>query len=142
MKNFDSFDPSWENRYKANPKYRNHYPWSFIVSFVFENKPKGKNHSDINILEVGCGNGNNLWFAAREGFKVFGIDGSQTAIDYAKDWFEREGLSGEFRVGDYSSLPFKEESFDFVLDRSALTFCGKPAVENAVNEIWRVLRKK
>lgn len=135
----NSFDSVWESRYKDNPRYRNHYPWSAVVSFVYINRPKNKEAKDIRILEVGCGNGNNLWFAAREGFNVSGIDGSQTAIAYAKAWFAREGLAGDFRVGDFTSLPFEDNYFDIVIDRSALTFCGKPAIDNAIKEIWRVL---
>lgn len=135
----NSFDSVWEDRYKDNPAYRNHYPWSSIVSYVYRNKPKNKENSAIRILEVGCGNGNNLWFAAREGFVVSGIDGSQTAISYAQEWFHREGLAGDFRVGDFTKLPFDDGCFDMVIDRSALTFCGAPAINDAIGEIWRVL---
>jgi ubiquinone/menaquinone biosynthesis C-methylase UbiE len=137
--NLNSFDSVWETRYKDNPKYRNHYPWSAVVSFVYINRPVKKEAKDIKILEVGCGNGNNLWFAAREGFSVAGIDGSETAIAYAKDWFGREGLAGDFRVGDFTNLPFEDSYFDIVIDRSALTLCGMPAINNAIAEIWRVL---
>lgn len=137
--NLNSFDPVWEARYKDNPKYRNHYPWSSIVSFIYSNVPNNKESNKIKILEVGCGNGNNLWFAAREGFRVAGIDGSETAIAYAKEWFGREGLAGDFRVGDFTNLPFEDNCFDIVIDRSALTFCGTPAINNAIAEIWRVL---
>ena len=134
-----SFDQIWEKRYHDNPGYRNHYPWSSVVSFVFSNKPRDRENGAIKILEVGCGNGNNLWFAAREGFSVSGIDGSPTAISYAKAWFEREGLEGDFRVGDFTSLPYEDNYFDMVIDRSALTFCGVPAINMAIAEIWRVL---
>ncbi len=135
----NSFDPVWEERYKDNPKYRNHYPWSSVVSFIYNNKPRDKENDAIRILEVGCGNGANLWFAAREGFSVAGIDGSQTAISYAKEWFAREGLKGDFRVGDFASLPFEDNYFDLVIDRAALSFSCVPAISNAINEIWRVL---
>ena len=129
----------WETRYRDNPKYRNHYPWSSVVSFIYNNKPKNRENNDIKILDVGCGNGANLWFAAREGFNVAGIDGSQTAISYAKEWFSREGLVGDLRVGDFTNLPFDDNYFDFVIDRSALTFCGQPAIDTAIDEVWRVL---
>lgn len=135
----NSFDAVWETRYKENPKYRNHYPYSFVVSYIYINRPRDKEAKDIKILEVGCGNGNNLWFAACEGFNVSGIDGSATAIAYAKEWFAREGLAGDFRVGDFANLPFEDNYFDMVIDRSALTFCGAPAINNAIAEIWRVL---
>ena len=134
-----SFDPLWESRYRDNAEYRNKYPWSSVVGFVFTNRPKDGASGDTNILEVGCGNGSNLWFAAREGFQVAGIDGSATAIEYARRWFEREGLAGDLRVGDYTELPFEDESFQLVIDRLALSYSGRAAVERAFAEISRVL---
>jgi ubiquinone/menaquinone biosynthesis C-methylase UbiE len=133
------FDEVWEQRY-ANPDYRNHYPWSSVVTFVFRNRPKNLKPSEVSILEVGCGNGSNLWFAAREGFRTAGVDGSKTAIDYARDWFRREDLDGDFHVGNFASLPFPDRSFDLVIDRAALSFANDPTVAAAVGEIRRVLR--
>jgi SAM-dependent methyltransferase len=134
-----AFDAVWEQRYR-NPDYRNHYPWSSVVTFVFRNRPMDKKPSETCILEVGCGNGSNLWFAAREGFRTAGIDGSPTAIAYARDWFHREGLQAEFHVGNFASLPFPDENFDLVIDRAALSFANQPTVSAAVEEIHRVLR--
>lgn len=135
-----SFDPVWEDRYRKNPGYRNHYPWSSVVSFVYKNKPASRANGSVNLLEVGCGNGANLWFAAREGFSVSGIDASPTAIQYAKDWFSRDGLRGDLRVGDFTSLPFESGSFDLAIDRSALTFSTPANISQSIGEIWRVLR--
>jgi cyclopropane fatty-acyl-phospholipid synthase-like methyltransferase len=41
---------------------------------------------EIKILELGFGTGANLWFAAREGFSVFGVEGSKTAVSIAKNF--------------------------------------------------------
>jgi SAM-dependent methyltransferase len=133
------FDEVWEQRY-ANPDYRNHYPWSSVVTFVFRNRPKGRKPSEISILEVGCGNASNLWFAAREGFRTAGVDGSRTAIDYARNWFRREGLQGDFHVGNFASLPFPNGGFDLVIDRAALSFANDVTASAALAEIKRVLR--
>ena len=130
-----SFNPVWEERYQ-DPAYRNHYPWSPVVSFVYRNRPKRPTPA---IVEVGCGNGSNLWFAAREGFRTAGIDGSKTAIKYARDWFAREGLPSDFHVGDFAKLPFPDDSFDLAVDRSALTFVGREATIRALAELHRVL---
>ena len=40
--------------------------------------------SGRRILEVGCGMGNNLWFAAREGCRVSGLDAVESAIRFAR----------------------------------------------------------
>jgi len=133
-----SFDPVWEERYRSNPAYRNHYPWSSVVTFVFRYRPK--HEGPMSILEVGCGNAANLWFAAREGHSVAGVDGSETAIAYARDWFYAEGLKGDLRVGDFSTLPFPDRSFDMAVDRGALSFASIDTVASAISEIHRVLK--
>ncbi|WP_424096605.1 class I SAM-dependent methyltransferase [Moorena producens] len=132
-----TFDPIWEAKYSAGQK--NLYPWDMVVSFVFRNYPRNKPRNEVKILEIGCGTGSNLWFAAREGFNVSGIDGSSSAITSAQDRFTTEGLTGDLRVGDFTQLPFESNSFDLVFDRGSLTCCGFTAGQQAVAEVKRVL---
>jgi len=133
-----TLDPIWEEKYKAGQIQR--YPWDCIVGFVYHYFPREKARSEVQILEIGCGSGSNLWFAAREGFSVSGIDGSESAINYALKRFHDEGLRGDLRVGDFTDLPFSDKSFDLVIDRGALTCCGLSAGRRAVLEIARVLK--
>ena len=66
----------------------NRYPFDSVVSFVYGFCPKQKSPEDTDVVEIGCGAGNNLWFAAREGFSVSGVDASPSAIHFAKTFFE------------------------------------------------------
>src|SRR5262249_49010844 len=102
--------------------------------------PRGRPRSDVAILDVGCGAGNNLWFAAREGFLVAGIDASPTAIGYARKRLVEDGLDGDVRVGDFTRLPWNDSSFDLAIDRGAIVCCGRAAGRAAVREVRRVLR--
>jgi 2-polyprenyl-3-methyl-5-hydroxy-6-metoxy-1,4-benzoquinol methylase len=43
---------------------------------------KEKSKNDVKILEVGGGAGNNLWALELDGFSVYGIDGSSTALEF------------------------------------------------------------
>ncbi len=133
-----TLDPIWEEKYSSGHAER--YPWDCIVTFVFRHYPRDKDRSDIRILEVGCGAGSNMWFAAREGFSVSGLDGSASAIEFIKTRFKQDGLEGDFRVGDFTKLPFPENSFDLVIDRGSITCCGLTAGKQAVSEIWRVMK--
>jgi SAM-dependent methyltransferase len=135
-----SFDPVWENSVYGQGRHLNRYPFDIVVSFVHRNYPRTKPRAQVRILEVGCGAGNNLWFAAREGFQVAGIDGSATAIAHAQKRFAEEGLTGDLRCGDFVQLPFETESFDLAIDRAAITCCGHAAAGKAVSEVRRVLR--
>jgi len=133
-----SFDPIWETIYRSG--HANSYPWDAVVSFIWRHRPKIKSPADTDILEIGCGTGPNLWFAAREGFRVSGIDASETAIIHAKERFDREDLTGDLRVADFTELPFENNIFDLAIDRVAITCCGMLAASKAVSEIYRVLR--
>jgi SAM-dependent methyltransferase len=132
-----SFDPIWEEKYAAG--HRQIYPWDAVVSFVFRNWPREKPREQVRILEVGCGTGANLWFAAREGFSVAGIDGSSAAIAFARERFAKEGLTGDLRVSDFTALPFPDTTFDLAFDRGSLTCSGTSDQCKALSEIARCL---
>jgi ubiquinone/menaquinone biosynthesis C-methylase UbiE len=135
-----SFDPIWEEKYAAGQTVD--YPWDTVVSFVFRNAPRDKPRNDIRILEIGCGTGANLWFAAREGFQVAGVDGSSSAIHKAQERFQLDGLNGDLRVADFTHLPFEDNSFDLVIDRGSLVCVGLETGKKAIHEVHRVLREK
>lgn len=135
-----NFDSKWEARYAENQRYRSWYPWSEVVSFLYRTAPRNRPWSELSVLEIGSGTGNNLWFAAREGFQVAGIEGSRTAVEFARKRFADEGLKGDFRVGDFSKLPFADQSFDFVIDRGSLTLANREDAENSVREVRRVIK--
>ncbi|SMF75525.1 class I SAM-dependent methyltransferase [Pseudobacteriovorax antillogorgiicola] len=141
MKEVLTTDPIWEKKYSSNSDI-NRYPWDIVVSQIFRSCSTMDARRNFSILEVGCGTGNNLWFASREGFTVTGIDSSQSAISYAKSRFEREGLEGDFVVGDVTKLPFGDSCFDMVIDRAALTCLGRTAFAISLSEIHRVLVNK
>ena len=134
-----SFDPVWDQIYQAGG-HANRYPWDAVVSFVFRHRPRDKASADTSVVEIGCGTASNLWFAAREGFRVAGIDASAAAISVAKQRFTGDGLEGDLRVGNFSALPFDAASFDLAIDRAALTCVGDDIARAAVAELHRVLR--
>ncbi len=135
-----NFNELWETELYGKGNYLNRYPFDNVVTFLFRNYPREKKREAIKIMEVGCGAGNNLWFAAREGFNVTGIDGSKTAIQYAKDRFTAEGLKGHFIVGDFTSLPFEDQEFDIVIDRGSLVCVNREACKQTIGHIYRVLK--
>ncbi|MFT4606041.1 MAG: SAM-dependent methyltransferase [Rhodothermales bacterium] len=133
-----AWNPDWEEQLYGSGKHLNRYPFELVVSQLLSRFPDRTEAPSL--LEVGCGAGNNLWFAAREGFQVAGIDGSQSAVVYARDRFAREGLQGDLRVGDFSQLPWTDASFDIVVDRKSITHNRQVHVRMAFQEAARVLR--
>lgn len=134
----DHVDPTWEEEIYAQGLQLNRYPFDMAVSFVFRYRPQLERGA-TRVLEVGCGAGNNLWFAAREGFQVAGLDSSQKAIDFARERFAQEGLTADLRVGSFAELPWPDESFHLVIDRGALTNVPMDVCQRAVDEVRRVI---
>ena len=137
-KNAD-FDTTWRDIY-ARGEQLNLYPYDRVVAFVMKHFAKRRKTETIKVLEIGCGAGNNLWFAAREGFDVTGLDASEDAIHFAQSRFIEDGLDGQFVVGSFSDLPFSDLEFDLVIDRAAVTNVNIEIAKTVVTEVHRVLK--
>lgn len=118
----------------------NHWPVDAVVGFLLRHAPKHRPRAQVRVLEVGCGTGNNLWCAAREGFATTGIDNNEAAIARARELLCAERLEAELHVVDFTKLPFPDASFDLAIDRCALSCVGRSAAQRALAELARVLR--
>jgi SAM-dependent methyltransferase len=135
-----AWHPVWEQDVYSQGRQLNLYPYHAVVSFLFRRFGSAPDRADVRILELGCGAGNNLWCAAREGFQVAGIDGSSSAIVFARRRFEGDGLAGDLRVGSFTELPWEDASFDAVIDRAALACARRACIAQGLDESVRVLK--
>lgn len=136
-----AWDQTWEQVF--NSQEWGKYPSEDLIRFIARNFYGSPNRKEIKILEVGCGTGANLWYVAREGFSVYGVDGSKTAIKRAETRLKNEVIdwSGELFVGDIISLPFENSSFDAVIDNEAIYANSYENSTVIYNEIYRVLKE-
>lgn len=121
------------------------YPPEELVRFIARNFRAVSDRAQIRVLEIGCGPGPNIWFLAREGYAVAGIDGSPTAIRQAEGRLRAEGLPYttprvELKVGDFTRLPWPDGSFDAVIDIEALYANPMQKIQAALAEVERVLK--
>jgi len=115
------------------------YPAEPLIRFIAKNFYH-RRRNQINILEIGCGPGPNIWYFAREGFNAYGIDISETAINKAKTRMKTEGLTAELYVGSIMKLPFNNDLFDCVVDNECLYCNTLFDTEVIMQEIKRVIK--
>ena len=90
------------------------------------------------ILDVGCGKGFLLFDFTKvvPGVKVYGLDISEYAIENSK-----EEIKGRLQLGNATSLPFEDHSFDFVYSITTLHNLHCYDLDKALREIERVGKK-
>lgn len=95
---------------------------------------------DKDILEIGCGGGQNAIVLAKWGARSVGLDNSQEQIAYAKKLAEANKAKVSFHVGNMEDLGmFSDGSFDVVLSSCALGYVENLA--QTFREVFRVLKK-
>lgn len=95
------------------------------------------------VLDVGCGVGATpCWLAKKYGFKIVGIDISESMIQRAEERRRRMKLEGlvEFKVADVQKLPFKTNTFDAVIGESILILVKDK--KRALRECIRVVKPR
>jgi len=134
------FDAHWESDVYRRGRMLNRYPSEVVVSFIMRAFPTLEARVGKRVLDLGCGAGNNVRFLARDGFDVLGIDGSQTAIETARQRLEADGLKAELMVMDFTALDLPDATFDCVIDRGSVTCNRRAEIETVLDTVRSVLK--
>lgn len=93
----------------------------------------------LEVADIGCGEGYLTLEAARWARAAIGIDRSDEVLERAKALAARRGVKNvEWKKGDLTRLPLRDESVDVALLSQALHHASDP--ERAIAETGRVLR--
>jgi SAM-dependent methyltransferase len=98
------------------------------------------NLSGKRVLELGCGAGQNLVAAARQGAHAIGLDFAADQLAVAKRLSEREKVKVELHHGDLADLAFlRGESIDVVFSAYALGLVED--LNRVFRQVHRVLKQ-
>jgi ubiquinone/menaquinone biosynthesis C-methylase UbiE len=91
------------------------------------------------VLEVAPGPGYfSIELAKLGSYSITGLDISRTFVEIADKKATEAGVHVDFRQGNASSMPFADDTFDFLLCRAAFKNFGQPV--RALQEMCRVLK--
>jgi len=89
------------------------------------------------VLEVAPGPGFCAIEMAKAGYRVTGLDISESFVRIARENARKAGVAVDFRPGNASAMPLPDQSFDFVVCSAAFKNFSDPV--GAINEMYRVL---
>ena len=121
---------NWDNIYKKNGMVQVE-PSPYVIDAI--NFFKDENL--VKILDLGCGTGRHVFCLKYHGFKVWGCDKSDHALDIASEDTPEAQLS----QCDFKSLPYPDEFFDGVISHGVIHHARINEIKKAISEIHRVL---
>lgn len=118
-----------------------HNQFGNLDIYVFDQILKGAIAKEHRILDAGCGAGRNHFYFVKEGYNVSAFDNSEAALQQAIS--TANGLNypqvDHFLRGNMTSIPFGDESFDWVICVAVLHFAEDDEhFRKMLDELWRV----
>ncbi|MCE5296634.1 MAG: class I SAM-dependent methyltransferase [Euryarchaeota archaeon] len=128
----------WDKTYASANDFFGTDPSELAVSAL----PAFKDNKVRNILELGCGQGRDTWFFAKNGFEMTALDYSEAGICQMKEKAKGQGAKVSLKVHDARDpLPFPDDSFDAIYSHMFFTMeFTEEEVAKMLAECQRVLR--
>ncbi|MBU7042946.1 MAG: methyltransferase domain-containing protein [Theionarchaea archaeon] len=125
----------WERIFKeGGTVFKDSHPEMKSIAALFKRK------SCERILDIGCGTGRHTVYLAQNGFEVYGLDSSPTALKYTRDMLSSHDLSAHLTLHDMVSLPYDDDYVDAVICIQVIHHNTMDKIRKTVQEINRVLK--
>jgi SAM-dependent methyltransferase len=126
---------SWDQHYQSGSSR----DWAALLGADFLERLERAGAAEI--LDLGCGGGQDTLRMARFARRVTGVDFSAQAISMARALSAEAGIPVTFLELDIGGgLPFLDGSFDAVVSNLALHYFDRPTTERVFADVARVLK--
>ena len=127
-------EATWSGEEKTEGHWR--VPDPEVVSLMSEwSPPRG-----LTAYDLGCGLGRHTLFLFQRGFRVYASDIAMSALRQCSNWLTREGFPSLLTRNDLTTIPYLDESFDFVLAFYTIYHARLGDMQKCLQEIHRTLR--
>jgi len=128
---------------KADIKELNHLLGNIDI-YLLDQILKARFDKNYKILDAGCGEGRNLIYFIKNGYKVWGIDKNADSIQMLKYLVKSLNKAyplDRFITGNIDNLPYSDHEFDALISSAVLHFAeNKKHFFSMVSEMDRVLK--
>lgn len=115
-----------------------------IDIYLFDQLLKGTFDTCVDIIDVGCGGGRNVFYFLKNNFNVFGVDRDTSSVDSVRALARKLAPNlpeSNFVVANAENIPFEDATFDLAICSAVLHFAdNKDHFEQMLHSIWRVLK--
>lgn len=114
------------------------FEWSLSAPVITKYRQEVLKDVKGDVLEIGFGTGLNLSYYPDDIYKIVTVDPNPGVHVLAQKRIESSTITVEHQIISGESLPMADNSFDSVV--STFTLCSIPKVEQALKEVYRVLK--
>jgi tellurite methyltransferase len=119
----------YQSRYSSKEFYWGLKPNNIVIdSIKFLNK-------NAKVLDMGCGEGRNSFFLARNKFDVTAVDSSEKGIEKLNEFAKKESLEIKTSVADICDFIKYGDQFDAIFGINVLQFINKQNIFDLINQI-------
>lgn len=121
----------YDEKYSGDDSYWGKQP-SSIARILFRRYPPEEVQ---RLLDIGCGEGRDSIFFARNGYRVTGFDSSAEGVRKSQAWADEDGLSIDFFQADINEHRL-EDFYDVVFSSGALQYIP-PSLREEIIENYK-----